>query len=153
MWPELLHDQQIAATWFSAFTDHSIIFRAFQYAAATHADALLGRMVWSNSREMLAHKLKTIHLLNQALARLDSVDFEIVIHVVLLLASNELAGGNELSSQQTVFSPHFPTAGWLSVFANIKGPDQHVQALRILVERAGGLTTIQFPGLGAIIAL
>ena len=155
MWPELLYSQQSSSAWFAAFCESPIVFHGFHYAIAVHADALRGQTLWSNRNEMIAHKNMTIRLLNNMLSHLDdhNVDIEIVIHAVLLLTHNDLRDNKVENSPQSALSPHFPYAGWLNVFGGIGAVQPHAQALQHLLERAGGLKALKFPGLASIIAL
>ena len=154
MWPDLLHDERSITAWYRAFTEHAIIFHGFHYAAAVHADALQGEKNLSRRPDMLVHKNQTIHLLNDMVARIDEVDMEIVIHIVLMLTWNELEASKlESSLSSSHLSPHFENAGWLNVFGQMGAVEPHMHVLQQLVDRAGGLNGLQFPGLASIIAL
>lgn len=155
MWPDLLHDTASITAWFIAFCEQPIIFHGFHYAAAAHADALRGVRTWSRQPDMLIHKSKTMLLLNQMITNLGQVDLEIVIHIVLMLTWNELEDDPTHLSIDSAshLSPPFPNAGWLNVFGNMAPVEAHAQALARLVDHAGGLQRLQFPGLASIIAL
>lgn len=157
IWPDLLHDETTSRQWFSAFCNHPVIYHGFHYAAAVHADALRGTVALSEQPQMLKHKIATIQQLRKMLSELESsgIGLEIAIHGVLLLASTEIRGDSHGAEGQIRLpvSPHLPAAGWTTVFARLISDEGHATVLKLLLQRAGGLEGLTFPGLGSVIAL
>jgi hypothetical protein len=107
-------------TWFELFRDRPLIFHAFQYALAIHHDLLCNQINWSQSPQVIAHKARTLGLLNQTLSNLSNENIELAILAVLVLAANELKPEQLLSDTVLLFNPHLPGANWNSVYARME---------------------------------
>lgn len=105
--------------WFELFRDRPLIFHAFQYALAIHHDLLCNQVSWSQSQQVIAHKARTLSLLNQTLSHLSNENIELAILAVLVLASNELQPEKLLPDTVLLFDPHLPGANWNSVYSRM----------------------------------
>jgi hypothetical protein len=105
--------------WFELFRDCPLIFHAFHYALAIHHDLLCHQISWSKSQQVIAHKARTLSLLNKTLSHLSNENIELAILAVLVLASNELQSEKLLPDAVLLFDPHLPGANWNSVYARM----------------------------------
>ncbi|GAB1739656.1 hypothetical protein NU219Hw_g4602t1 [Hortaea werneckii] len=130
---------------FLACSQHPVIFHSLQYAAHLHREILRGgNHHRTENRQMLLQKMKTIGLLRDLISTLEDRMIDVAVHTILHLlwekASIDGASGDE--EQVLLFVPHLPSACWVNVYGKAKSVSPHLQALKALVRRAGGLDRI-----------
>lgn len=97
------------------------------------------------------HKNEAIRLVRQRLERLEDNDIEWLIYAILCLARLESSTTSPPISMP--FVPHLPYANWSHLYGKTELADEHLHALRHLVNRQGGLHRLQIAGLGSSLAL
>ncbi|KAI7488892.1 hypothetical protein KC351_g1672 [Hortaea werneckii] len=130
---------------FLACSQHPVIFHSLQYAALLHREILRnGNQHRTENRQMLLHKMKTIGLLRDLISTLEDRMIDVAVHAILHLlweqASIDEVCGNE--KHVLLFVPHLPSACWVNVYGKAKSVCPHLRALKVLVQRAGGLDQI-----------
>ena len=130
---------------FLACSQHPVIFHSLLYAALLHREILCGGNHHSaENRQMLLHKMKTIGLLRDLISTLEDRMIDVAVHAILHLlweqaSIDEMSDDNE---QVLLFVPHLPSACWVNVYGKAKSVCPHLRALKVLVQRAGGLDKI-----------
>lgn len=117
---------------------------------------MVGEDSWSSSREILMHKTKTIQMVNEQLARLDSLDPETVdqlVFTVCTLSRHEMEAKHLHPGEILLFTPHLPHANGMKPLGRMNWTESARALLVQLVERRGGLDKLQILGLGDVLAL
>lgn len=147
---------KVTRAWWTLFCKSPIIFHVSHLASAVHRDLMVGEDSWSSSREILMHKTKTIQLVNEQLARLDTLDPETVdrlIFAVCTLSRHEMETKHLQSGEVLLFTPHLPHANGMKPLGRLNLSESARTLLVQLVNRQGGLDKLQILGLGEILAL
>ncbi|KAI7223115.1 hypothetical protein KC343_g6842 [Hortaea werneckii] len=130
---------------FLACSRHPVIFHSLQYAALLHREILRGGNHHSvENRQMLLHKMKTIGLLRDLISTLEDRMIDIAVHAILHLLWEQASIEETCDEDEQVllFVPHLPSACWVNVYGKAKSVCPHLRALKVLVQRAGGLDKI-----------
>lgn len=151
MYPRLLNDHEACRTWFTLFCQHEIIFHAFHYAEFVHRTLIQGEANPHRQTRALAHKGETIRLLISIINGHVDFDLDVVLLVMLLLATNEMPP--EAPETWASFQAHWPTANWLNVYGRLRPHDSHLEAMYKLIVHAGGLYAVKLAPLASTIAL
>ncbi|KAK4503929.1 hypothetical protein PRZ48_004844 [Zasmidium cellare] len=137
--------------WFTVFQEYPILYHAFAHAAGVHADVLNNRIFLSATPSSLAHKGRAMTLLKDALHRLDEANVEVLLIVMVTLATHDLEREG-LCGGEMGFVPYAPDAYWMSVYGRLETIGQHLGAIGGLVRLVGGLGRIKLPGLANCLA-
>lgn len=92
-------------------------------------------------------------LLNEALGRLDVANVEVLLIVMVTLATHDLSTERLSQGGEMGFIPHEPDAYWMNVYGRLDTIEQHLGAIGGLVGMVGGLQKITLPGLANCLAL
>lgn len=139
--------------WFTVFHEYPILFHAFSHASAVHKDVLLNKITYSNTGQVLRHKGRSISLLKQYLANLDTANLETLLIVMVTLATHDLSDSRLYMGTPTGFQAHEAHAYWMDVYGRLDTIPEHLGAIARLVELAGGLDKVKLPGLANCLAL
>jgi hypothetical protein len=132
-----------------------VAFYSFIFAAGLHHAHLHGWRGISRSALILlmSYKTKAISLVNEEPRRLQDIPSDALIVSILILAAHGPKIGQAYSNELIhPLSPLSKTQN-LDFYGNLDFVDTHMEALRILVSRKGGLDGIELYGLAETIAL
>jgi hypothetical protein len=131
-----------------------VSFYSFVFAAALHHAYEHDWIIpTSASRLILSYKTKAISLVNDAMQTIDVEISEALLVSILILAAHGPRAVTEESGTSTAraVSPLANTQN-MEFYSGLRFDSMHMDALRVLVKRRGGLASIQTYGLGETIA-
>jgi hypothetical protein len=132
-----------------------VAFYAFVFAAGLHHAYRHG---WDNVSNraydlLFSYKTKAIGLINEALRKIDIEISDALLVSILILAAH----GPRTNTEEPRPEPHPPSplAGTQNIdfYAGLGTDPLHMDALRVLVARKGGLRSIELYSLAETIAL
>jgi hypothetical protein len=145
----------VKSAWLGCAMAAPVAFYAFILAAGLDHAYLHGWGSIPKSAFMLlmSYKTKAMGLINKELRRLeDSPSDALLVTILILAAHGPIIGGAYLNELIHPLSPLAKTQN-LDFYGNLDFTGAHMDALRLLVSRKGGLGRIQLYGLAETVAL
>lgn len=123
-----------------------VLYHATHWSVAVHSDLVREKASWSSSRSALAHKHRSIVLIQEAIQNLDNLsraEAEAMIVAVNMMAVCEvqpdaLVRGSTVSP----LTPHWPNVLDQNLY-RMQGVRAHISAGSMLAERLGGLHALR----------
>jgi hypothetical protein len=144
----------VKRAWMGMAMANPVSFYSFVFAAALHHAYEHDWVIpTSASKLILSYKTKAISLVNDAIQTIDVEISEALLVSILILAAHgprAITGESETSTAEAV-SPLAKTQN-IEFYSRLGFDSMHINALRVLVKRRGGLSSIQTYGLGETIA-
>lgn len=125
-------------------------------------ELLLNSFIWTAALEMSLHSCSAIdeavmiHCQNNAvksvrehIERGDVLDEVIFAVLALTIADTEPKAGQHVNAEECFagFDPPLRSLGWLEYFSQFRWTRTHINALKALVEKRGGLSKVNTPGI------
>lgn len=154
VWPNVA-GESVAAPWFVDFCNDPLMFHTHCTAGAMYRDVLAQKSEWSHGAVTLTHKAKTLSIIKDSIGKLDSlpqIELERLILSMGILGVHDFQAGH-VEHKPLPFSPHFPTANWLSLWGRTDPVEAHVMAVFAILQRIGGPKKLELPGLGYMACL
>jgi hypothetical protein len=145
----------VKSAWLGCAMAAPVAFYAFVFAAGLHHAYLHGWRTIPRSAFMLlvSYKTKAMGLIIEELRRLeDSPSDALLVSILILAAHGPIIGGAYSNAFVHPISPLAKTQN-LDFYGNLDFSGAHMDALRLLVSRKGGLGRIQLYGLAETVAL
>ncbi|KIW62570.1 hypothetical protein PV04_10732 [Phialophora macrospora] len=160
-WPAVspfgqLSSNPVRRAWLGCAMANPVAFYAFIFAAGLHHAYEHGwdKIPTWNYDLLLSYKTKAISLINAALQKVDVDISDALLVSILILAAH----GPRVPSPGTVSPPQHPPSPLVGVqninfYGSMRFDALHMDALRILIARRGGLQTLELYSLAETIAL
>ncbi|KAK4494220.1 hypothetical protein PRZ48_014518 [Zasmidium cellare] len=149
----LLDGERERRAWFELFWGYRTLFHSFHYAAAVHIDLLRNEVSKSTQQRALVHKGAAMSMLKRGLTRLSTTNVDVLLIVMVTLATHDLTEKTLNPGPAMGFRPHEPSAYWMSAYGRLETIKEHLEAIARLIVHIGGLKKLQLPGLGNCLAV
>ncbi|KAF2164480.1 hypothetical protein M409DRAFT_56740 [Zasmidium cellare ATCC 36951] len=130
---DTLHPNDIP-TWFLAFCQHPLVFHSLSFTAGIHRQLRSGSS--RTLQRTLAHKVRTIQLVNEALLHIESTHARLeplILAVTCLWRCNVSEKGSTRPWQSVrCFASSWPEANWIALFSRVEADESHARAVHFL---------------------
>jgi hypothetical protein len=139
------------ADWIEAVCMCPITYHTLSWSVAVRRSSSACQTRLDDQRFALQHKGKALRRIGSTLARIDSLNrwcMELLILAMITMATYELDSVEPIEHHyECLLVPHSAVLQWQSTFGDLKFVPEHAKAALQLVNRLGGASTLEFPGL------
>jgi hypothetical protein len=137
--------------WVEAVCMCPITFHTLSWAIAVHRSTSGSGQQSFDHQLALIHKGKAIRRISSTVVRLETLNRwcrELLVLAMITMAKFDLEIAEALTPTSPIqLKPHPAIVQWMTRFGDLKIVPQHARAALQLVNRLGGIETLQFPGL------